>query len=263
MVYERTLKDVDNVILDLDGTVWEWNRLKDGVKRTIETLEQNDKTIKYFTNNAILRREQYAEKLRNLGLSADAEDVLCASYIAGKVFDEEDIRNVFVIGEEGLRDEMKENGVKHTEDADHVLATVDRNFSYWKMAKAADILRDGGTLWATTLDNFWWAGDRQLPGTNAIVTAIQLSARTEDANIIGKPSDYAMDVLRNEWSLMPDNTIMIGDNIQSDVVFGNKLGYMTGLVLGGASTKEDLDNVDDFERPNIVFREFKRIVMKL
>lgn len=264
MVYERDLKDIDNFVFDLDGTVWEWNRLKNGVKKTIEKLEQKDKNIKYFTNNGILRRPQYADKLRDLGLNASEDDVLCASYIAGKAFDEEDIRDVFVVGEEGLRDELKENGINHSEDANDVLVSVDRNFSYWKMAKAANILADGGTLWSTSVDAYWWAGDRQLPGTNALATAIKRSAGTnEEATIVGKPSDYAMDVLREEWSMMPDNTVMVGDNIHSDIVFGNKLGYMTGLVLGGSSTPADLEAVDGFEKPNVVFRQFKRIIMKL
>jgi 4-nitrophenyl phosphatase len=265
MVYERDLKDIDNFVFDLDGTVWEWNRLKDGVKKTIEKLEKNDKTIKFFTNNAVLRRDQYAEKLRDLGINAEAADVLSASYIAGKVFDQEDIRDVFVIGEEGLRDELRANDVAHTEDADDVLIAVDRNFSYWKAATAADILRDGGNLWTTSVDNYWWAGDRQLPGTGSLTAAVKLAAgAADDPTIIGKPSDHAMDVLRDEWSLMPDNTIMVGDNLQSDIVFGNKLGYMTGLVLGGTSAPADLDEIDDgFEKPNVVFREFKRIIMKL
>lgn len=263
MVYERTLKEVDNFIFDLDGTVWEWNRLKEGVKETIKKLEKNDKNIKYLTNNAILRHEQYAEKLRNLGLNVSEENLISGSHIAAEALDTEDIRDVFVIGEEGLRDELKERNISHTEDADDVLVSVDRNFSYWKMAKAADILRNGGTLWTTSVDSFWWAGKRQLPGTNALVTAIQLSSRTNDATVLGKPSEYAMNVIRNEWSLMPDNTIMIGDNVQSDVILGNKMGYMTGLVLGGSSTPADLDDVEGFERPNIVFREFERIIMKL
>ncbi len=265
MVYERTLKEVDNFVFDLDGTVWEWNRLKDGVRKTIETLESNDKNIKYLTNNAILRREQYAEKLRDLGLNATEEDVLSASYIAAQTFDDQDIRSVFVVGEEGLRDELLEKGIEHDEDAEHVLVSVDRNFSYWKMATATDILRKGGTLWTTSVDAFWWAGDRALPGTHALTNAIQLAADLDEgsATVVGKPSEHAMDVIRDEWSLLPNNTIMIGDNIDSDIVLGNRMGYMTGLVMGGSTSKEDLNDVEDFRKPNIVFRSFKRIIMKI
>jgi 4-nitrophenyl phosphatase len=217
----------------------------------------------FFTNNAVLRREQYAEKLRELGINATEDDVLSASYIAAQALDAEGVRDVFVVGEEGLRDELRAMNISHTEEADDVLVAVDRNFSYWKAARAAEILRDGGTLWTTSVDSYWWAGDRQLPGTDALATTIQLAADHDEATLVGKPSEYAMDVLRDEWSLMPDNTVMIGDNIDSDIVFGNRLGYMTGLVLGGTSAPADLDAVDGFRKPNVVFREFKRIIMKL
>ncbi len=264
-VYERTLEEVDNFIFDLDGTVWEWNRLKSDVERTIHQLEDKGKNIKYLTNNAILRREQYAEKLRELGINASEEDVLSASYIAAQVFDEQDIRKVFVVGEEGLRDELKRMNIEHDEDADDVLVAVDRNFSYWKMATACDILRDGGNLWTTSVDAYWWAGNRHLPGTHSLTKAIQLAADLDEgeAEIVGKPSEHAMDVIRSEWSLRPANTIMIGDNIDSDVVLGNRMGYMTGLVMGGSTSKDDLEDVDDFRKPNIVFRSFKRIIMKI
>lgn len=263
MAYERTLEDIDNVVFDLDGTVWEWNRLKDGVKRTIETLHQHDKTIKYLTNNAILRREQYAEKLRNLGIPVDDEDVLCASYIASQALDDEGVRDVFVVGEEGLRAELGRNKINHVEDANHALVAVDRNFSYWKMAEAADILRNGGTLWATSVDPYWWAGDRHLPGTNALTTAIQRSAGREEIQILGKPSKYAATVVKEEWGLRPTNTVMIGDNVDSDVVFGNRMGFMTGLVMGGSTTENDLGDLEREQTPDIVFRAFQRIVMKL
>lgn len=265
MVYERTLEEVDNFVLDLDGTVWEWNRLKKGVKKTLQTLEKNDKNIYFLTNNAILRREQYAEKLRNLDVNANTEDVISASYIASQVFEEEGITSAYVIGEEGLRAELRKNGIKHKEDADDVLVSVDRNFSYWKMAEAADLVRNGATLWSTSLDAYWWAGDRDLPGTQALADSVRQSAGAKEGtiNILGKPSDHAQKIVRDEWGLRPDNTVLIGDNVQSDVVFANKMGFMSGLVMGGSTGKADLEQVEKLEKPNIVFREFKRIIMKL
>lgn len=265
MVYERSLKDVENIVLDLDGTVWEWNRLKEGVKSTIETLESNGKTVTYLTNNAVLRRSQYAEKLREMGLKADTSDVLCGSTIAAKALQAEGVSSVFAIGEEGLRAELREHNISHSEEADHVLVAVDRNLSYWKIAQAVDRLRTGAQLWVTGEDPYWWAGDRQMPGTASIANAVRTAAALDDGagTVTGKPSEYAMQAVRDAWGFRPPNTIIVGDSIHTDVVFGNHMGFMTGVVLGGNTDRDDLEDLDDFEMPDIVFRSFKRIVMKI
>ncbi len=264
MAYERTLQEIDNFVFDLDGTVWEWNRLKDGVKETIVDLADRGKDIYYITNSAMLSREGYADKLRDFGLPVERDSrVISASYIASEIFDAKDIRKAFVIGEEGLMDELGRNGIAHSEEAGHVLVAVDRNFSYWKMAKAADLIRAGADLWATSIDSYWWAGDRAMPGTNALTAAVKLAADTDDVEVVGKPSAYARDVVTDEWGLRPTNTILIGDNLSSDIVLGNKIGCKTALVLGGASTEEDLNDAGPQEKPHIVFRSFDRIMMKV
>ncbi|MFB6265929.1 MAG: HAD family hydrolase, partial [Candidatus Nanohaloarchaea archaeon] len=128
MAYERTLKDVDNFVFDLDGTVWEWNRLKHGVEETIEELRERDKDIYFLTNNSLLGREEYAEKLSKLGIDTSPGRVLPVSYITAEVLDEEDIRKVYTVAEEGFRDELEKRGIEHSEMAQDVLVAVDRNF---------------------------------------------------------------------------------------------------------------------------------------
>ncbi|MDY6766437.1 MAG: HAD-IIA family hydrolase [Candidatus Nanohaloarchaea archaeon] len=263
MAYERSLKDIDNFVFDLDGTVWEWNRLKPGVRETIEDLQERGKDIYYLTNNSILGRRAYADKLEDLGLTTSPGRVLSVSYIAAEIFDEQDIRTVYTIAEEGFRNQLEQHGVEHSEDASHVAVAVDRNFSYWKAAKAAELVRNGATLWCASVDPYWWAGDRYLPGAYALAETVKQAADVESMKVLGKPSEHARSIVKSEWQLMPGNTIVIGDNLQSDIVLGNRMGYMTGLVLGGNADEEDLNDAGPHEKPTLVFREFERILMKV
>lgn len=263
MAYERTLEDVENFVFDLDGTVWEWNRLKDGVEETIEELQDRGKEIYYVTNNSIMGRDRYAEKLSDLGLRTSPDRIISASLIAAETFDRLGVRKVFTVAEEGFRDELGRKGIKHSDDADHVCVAVDRNFSFWKMADAADLVRDGAELWVTSVDPFWWAGDRALPGARSLVEPVKMTADVDDARVLGKPSKHARQVIKDEWHLRPANTILIGDSLRSDVVTGNRLGFNTGLVLGGASEEDDLNEAGPHEKPTLVFREFERILMKV
>ncbi|MFB6166662.1 MAG: HAD hydrolase-like protein, partial [Candidatus Nanohaloarchaea archaeon] len=121
----------------------------------------------------------------------------------------------------------------------------------------------GAKFWTTSVDDYWWAGDRFLPGAHSLASMIARSAGSADVEVLGKPSKHARDVIKEEWNLMPGNTIMIGDNMESDVVLGNRLGFRTGLILGGTSEEEDLNDAGPHEKPNIVFREFERILMKI
>lgn len=260
---EQNLKDVKNFIFDLDSTVWHWNRLIPGVKQTIRRLEAKGKDIYYVTNNSILTRKEFAEKLSDLGLKTKEDNVICSSYVAAQVFADKNIDSVYAIGEKGLLDELGREHITKSDDADHVIVGVDRNFSYWKMAKAAEAIRYGAKLWTTAYGENFRAGDRILPGTGALLESVKKSADVEDAEIIGKPSDHMVKIIRDEFPILTNRTVLIGDHLQTDIVTGNKLGIKTGLVLGGTSKKEDLSGIESIERPNFVFKDFKRILRKV
>ncbi len=265
MVVERkeNLKDVKNFIFDLDGTIWHWNKLVPDVQRTIRRLKSKGKNIFYVTNNSILTRKEFAEKLTNLGLRTKTENVISSSYVAAQVFSKKNIDEVYTIGEKGLIDELEKEHISKSKDADHVLVGMDRNFSYWKMAKAAEAIRYGAKLWTTAYGENFRAGDRVLPGTASLVESIKIAAGVEESESIGKPSKYMINIIKDEFPVYKGRTAFIGDNIHTDVVTGNKMGIKTGLVLGGTSSKDDLANVEGVEVPNFVFKEFKRILKVL
>ncbi len=260
---EEDLKDVKHFIFDLDGTVWHWNRLIPGVKQTIRRLEAKGKNIYFLTNNSILTRKEFAEKLSDLGLKTEVDNVLCTSYATAQVFADRNIDEAYVIGEKGLLDELGREHITKSEDADHVIVGVDRNFSYWKMAKAAEAIRYGAKLWTTAYGENFRAGDRMLPGTGAILESVKRAAETEEAELVGKPSDHMVKIIKDEFPIFRERTALIGDHIHTDVVTGNKMGIKTGLVLGGTSKKEDLRDIENIEKPNFVFKDFKRILKKV
>jgi ribonucleotide monophosphatase NagD (HAD superfamily) len=70
-------------------------------------------------------------------------------------------------------------------------------------------------------------------------------------------------VLEESFPIRPGRTLLVGDSITSDVVTGNKLGLDTGLVLGGTSSRDELQDASGLEVPDLVFREFDRLLRKL
>ncbi len=260
---EKTLENVKNFVFDLDHTVWYWSELAPGVKRTIRRLKANNKRVFYATNNSLLTREELAKKLSDLGLKTKQEHIISSPYVAAKTFVQKGIEEVYAVGESGLVDELEAEHIKTSKDADHVVVGMDRNFSFWKAAQAADLVREGADLWTVGQGSVFRAGDRYLPGTKALLNTVITASGADEVRNAGKPSRFFFKRVKEEFPIMPGNAVFIGDSIQTDVVLGNKLGLKTGLVLSGLSSEEDVRDVDGLEVPDFVFRSFDRITRKL
>lgn len=258
-----SFEHVENVVFDLDGTVWNWEELLPGVQETIQSLQRNGKDVYFCTNNTVLPREKLAAKLTAMGVDTEPEHVLSAGYAAAKTFANLDIRTVYVIGETGLLQEMDRFDIKNKQDAAHILVSLDRNINYWKLWRATRQIDDGARFWATGTGNIFPVGDKRLPGEKSIIDAVK-AVTNEDYEVIGKPSEYMENVLKDEWSLAPYETLFIGDHAQSDVAFGKQCGFKTGLVLTGITTEEQVQQFQEEQyRPDVVFREFRRILRKM
>lgn len=260
--HKNTLKGVENFVFDLDGTIWTWNSLKNGVKETISKLKSKDKNIYFLTDNAILSRKGFAKKLSEFGIETRKEQIITSGYVATKTFSEEGITKVYPIGESGLVDELEEEEIKISEKASNVLVSVDRNLTYWKIGKAIELINKGAKPWVTSKSSCWQVGKRKFLGAGAIANSIK-EVTGEDFDLIGTPSDHVKKVFLDEFSLYPEQSILIGDEMSTDIYFGNKVGLKTGLVLGGETRKKDLRNSQGLEIPNIVFQDIKRILRKI
>lgn len=260
---EKTLKNVKNFVFDLDHTIWYWSELVPGVKRTIRRLKAKNKRVFYATNNSLLTREELANKLTDLGLKTQPDRIVSSPYVAAKTFVQKGVEEVYAVGESGLVDELEAEHIKTSKDADHVVVGMDRNFSFWKAAQAADLVRQGADLWTVGQGATFRAGDRHLPGTRALLNTIITASDAEEVRNIGKPSRFFFKRVKEEFPIMPGNAVFIGDSLQTDIVLGNKLGLQTGLVLTGHSSEDDLRDVEGLEVPDFVFRRFDRITRKL
>lgn len=261
--FERNLTDIKNVIFDLDGTVWRWNELKPGAKDTIQELKAKGKNIFYVTNNSLLTRKELAKKLTNMGLDTGTDEIVSSGFAAAQYFQSNDIKRVYCIGEQGLIDELDNQHIKNSEEARTVVVGLDRNATYWKIAKAAERVADGASLYTLGLGYQFQAGDRTLPGNRVLWEAVKQTADISEATHLGKPSDTMISAAKEAFPLVPERTLVVGDSIHSDVMFGNKMGVKTGLVLGGQTDKEDLEDVSGLEVPNFVFESIERLLVKM
>lgn len=236
--------DWDGYFFDLDGTILLGEQLLPSVSETLAVLRQTGKKILFLSNTTTRTRMDCVNRLRKLGLEAHLEEIVTAAFTAAIYLREgKQEPLVFAVGEPALFSELDEQGVKHTTDplaATHVLVGMDMHFDYDKLHQAMTAVRNGAVLIAANPDpNCPVVGD-VIPDTWSMVKAIEAASCTAPHAVIGKPSEhYAAKV--QEWSgLSAERCLMVGDRLETDILFGSNHGFYTALVLTGVTAKGDI-----------------------
>ncbi len=245
------------LIFDLDGVIYAGDEVKPFAADTIKTLRNRGFSISFLTNNSTRSRKYYSEKLTSMGIPATPDDVMSSAVAACCRLEEKSPggARVFIVGEEGLREELAQFTIVDAEDretADYVVVGYDREFTYRKMADAFDALQAGAELIATNKDaTFPVEGGRLLPGGGTIVAALE-AAWGRKSFVCGKPNAFGIHRLMEHANATADETMLIGDRAETDILAGRNAGVTTCLVLTGITKFEELDSLPDNCRPHYV-----------
>jgi NagD protein len=145
-----------------------------------------------------------------------------------------------VIGEGGLLHALHENGyaiVDH--DPDYVVVGEGRTFTMEVVETAVRMIDKGAKLVATNLDPNCPTAHGPRPGCGAIVAMLETATGIK-AFSVGKPSPVMMRAARKQLGLETEQTVMVGDTMETDILGGVQMGYRTVLVLSGGTRREDL-----------------------
>lgn len=254
-----SFSNIKTFIFNLDDIVWKWTELNPHVERVINTLKNRGKKIYYITSNSAATRAQIAERLTKLGIQTGESDIISAGYASAKYFEEKGINEVYLVGETGLAKELSSYGIKISEDAKHILIGTDRNFTYWKLKKIYDSAEKGATLYTTGIDRKWIVGSEKYPGALPFSTAVKVFTGKE-IHLLGSPSVHMKERLLKDIFLFPEDTILIGTSIVSDIKLGNRCGFLTGLVLNGETRPEDVEKAVGEDKPTTVINDLREIL---
>ncbi|NLC56879.1 MAG: HAD-IIA family hydrolase [Armatimonadetes bacterium] len=235
-------------IFDLDGVIYRGDTVLPYAAATIRTLQQTGATVFYLTNNSTRTRESYAQKLAGMGIPAPIEQIMTSSYAAALYFSEEGLSGTraYVVGEEGIVDELSRVGVRVVQGVDEqrvesVVVGLDREFSYRKLCAAQQAILNGARFIATNTDKtFPVEGGKLIPGGGALVAAVQACTGIEPT-VIGKPEVYALRKITEITGIPPQQTVIVGDRLDTDILAGRRMNYQTVLVLTGVCTQEAVE----------------------
>ncbi|KAJ7291441.1 HAD-like domain-containing protein [Mycena rebaudengoi] len=264
--YETLLDKYDTWMFDCDGVLWHGDRLIDGAVDVLDILRSRKKKVLFVTNNATKSRKSYKGKFDQLGVEAHVDEIYGSAYAAAvyisSVMKLPKDKKVYVIGMKGMEEELHEEGVtflggmdpadftlepfnlaNFTLDPDvaAVLCGLDTNINYTKLSKAFQYLtrNPGCAFLATNEDSTYPAGDGLLPGAGSISAPLRYAVGKDPVSI-GKPAATMLDCIKAKVNFDPKRTLMIGDRLNTDILFGQNGGLSTLLVLTGITTEAEI-----------------------
>ncbi|WP_152655042.1 TIGR01457 family HAD-type hydrolase [Oceanobacillus sp. CFH 90083] len=235
------MKKYQGYLIDLDGTVYRGNEVISEAVPFVKQLAERNIPYVFVTNNSTKSAREVAEKLNRLGIQANHKQVVTSSMATAKYLKEQSVKTCYCIGQDGLKEPIKEQGIELLDDTDvdAVVVGLDRDITYDKLAKACIAIRSGAKFISTNRDHAIPTEAGMGPGNGAFTALIQTSTQQEPV-FIGKPDTIIMKEALDVIGLPKEDVVMIGDNYQTDIRSGFQAGVDTLLVHTGVTSKEEL-----------------------
>ncbi|WP_042461204.1 TIGR01457 family HAD-type hydrolase [Neobacillus dielmonensis] len=232
------MKKYKGYLIDLDGTMYKGTERIEAASDFVKALRNNGIPYLFVTNNSSRTPAQVAKKLRNFDIPAEENLVFTTSQAtANYIYEKKPDGKVYVIGEEGLHTAIAEKGFQLAEEtADFVVIGIDRAITYEKLSIACLAVRNGAGFISTNGDIAIPTERGLLPGNGALTSVITISTQTNPV-FIGKPEAIIMDQALKVLGTAKEDTLMVGDNYDTDIMAGINAGIDTLIVHTGVTTK--------------------------
>lgn len=246
-------------VFDMDGTIYLGDHLLPGAARLIEELRRREIPVRFLSNNPTRDPEMYAEKLSGFGLPTPVADI--ANTVVTTVrwlLDHRPGAVVFPIAEEPLCRALRAAGIEISDDPsriDIVISSYDRHFDYRKLQIAFDAIwyHRRAELIETNPDKYCpFPGGRGEPDCAAITAAIEACTGTTKVASLGKPEPIMVVEALRGLDVAPQDCLMVGDRLMTDIAMAVDAGMASALVLTGDSTAAESDALPTDRQPTYV-----------
>lgn len=235
------------LFLDLDGVVWHGSAPIGDLGATFSQVADLGILPLVGTNNATLTPEDYVVKFARLNVPTIKPEYIFSPAIGAVEIFRSDFPSgvkVHVLGSDALRAYLRREGISVVEsDADVVLASLDRELTYKKLAVAQRLVFNGAAFYATNRDHIIFSETGVLPGGGSIVAALENCTGVTPI-VIGKPEATLIHAAMKRFGLTPDEILVIGDRYDTDILGGLNAGCPTVLVLTGVDNAETIARYD-------------------
>jgi HAD superfamily hydrolase (TIGR01450 family) len=263
----KVMKDYKGYIFDLDGTIYLEDNLLPGAQDLIKTLREQNRKVIFLSNNPTKDPQMYADKLTRLGIPTDATDVINTVTAMVLWLQENAIgKKIYAIAEAPLINAIKAAGFEYSEnpeEIDIVIASYDRDFHWKKFQIAFDALwfYKRARLVATNPDQFCpLPGGRGEVDAGPVIAALESCTGIKCEANVGKPNKLMAELVFTHANLKPNECIIIGDRLYTDIAMGHASGMDSALVFTGETTPRMLEEADIAARPTYTLNIVREVL---
>lgn len=262
------LQDTRAFIFDMDGVLYRGRAPLPGVVDLFNALTLRGIPYLLATNNSMATPASYVLRMAEMGVAVTESQIQTSAtatrdYLLGEI--DPDSR-ILIVGMPALAEQIftgtsfQPVSDDPAEQIDAVVVGLDLAFTYAKLRRASDAIRDGAKYVATNLDATLPHETGMQPGAGSVVAALS-TASGRSPIVVGKPETLMMLKGIEQLGVRPEAAIMVGDRLDTDILSGNRAGLKTALVLTGVSQRPDLAHA--VVLPDYVFADLPALTQAL
>lgn len=236
------------VAMDLDGTVYNGNKVIPGAPETVDAVRESGREVLFCTNNSTKTAKQISDKLCQMGIKCMPDDVYTSGEAVADYIESRGSPETYVMGSPVLRDTVSEiaDVVIVPEEAEALVVGFDPHFDYQSITLGVRAAIHVGIIAFCNEDAVFMGEDGKIyPGPGAMTSAVRACAKIVPDIVVGKPNPYLMRIMEKRSGLRAEDMLVVGDSFDTDIMFAKNCGT-EGILVG---KKEDgvvcVNNITD------------------
>ena len=233
---------IKNYLMDMDGVILRGTTLIPGAAEFVEHLRTQDLPFLILTNNSLYTPRDLQVRLSYMGLHVQPEAIFTSALATAQfLHDQRPGGRAYAIGESGLTTALHDIGYVLTDqEPEYVVLGETTAYSFERITRAIRFVTAGARFIATNPDAMGPGEGGIVPATGSVAALISAATGVKPY-FVGKPNPLMMRTALRTLNAHSENSVMIGDRLDTDIIAGTESGLRTILVLTGVTTREEVE----------------------
>jgi HAD superfamily hydrolase (TIGR01458 family) len=224
--------NVKAIFFDLDGTLYfKGNAIKGSVE-TVDYLRSKGYICRFLTNTDSRKTSAILDKVTGMGFHISPDEIFTPVTASVKYLEWKKDASVYPLVSDDIISEYEKFNVREDIVDYLVIGDCREKISYSVLNKVFRLIGDNTEILALQKGRYYYDSSGKNLDTGAFVSMMEY-ASNKSSTVLGKPSESFFNILLQDLKLSPSDTLIIGDDITTDIVGANKINAVSALVKTG------------------------------